>query len=262
MINKKPLVIFILLFLFFPLLVIAESVVDVAAFADAVYLQEKNDSELRAEYDLLLPTLTDPYQIALAHYYMARAYQSFDTVEICIEHNRDMREGKFVSLFSFYNERKNAIKFYERALKIVEQQDETANWLALKADSISQLCLLKSVGYTMFNGLKVEKFSKETLKLDPKNATAQFLIASAKIYPPKVYFGNPPKALELLNAIQLPESPTKPVLFDFALGYAYTYARLGQKNEALLKIKEALAFYPTNCFANAVSIMIENDEIK
>lgn len=253
----------VLVFVVFSLSLVCLTGQDLSSFIDSVYLQEKNDSELRADYELLLPTLTEPYQIATLHYYMARAYQSFDTVEICLDHNRAMRKGKFISLFDFYSERENSVLFYEMALEMVESQVvNEAKWIALKADVISQLCLLKSLGYTMGNGLKVEKFAREALKLDPIDVVAQLLIASSKIYPPPIYFGSPKKALSLLDNLQLPDEITNENKFNIALGYGYTYGRLGRIKEALAQIDVALAVYPTNYFALAVRQMIANKELK
>ena len=238
-------------------------------FIQAVYLQEKDDDGLFKLYNEVKPTLQSSYDKALLDYYMARAYQSFDSVDVAINHNKSMRKGRFVSLFDFYSARKEAIKFYEMALATIEGQlasyskksnltNSYSDLVALKSDCISQLCLLKSLSYTVGNGLSVARLAKEALSINDKNIRAKMLIASSKIYPPKIYGGDPNGGIELLNQISS-DVKNDEDLFNLYSGYGYCYARLENKEKALSYIQKALDIYPTNVFVCALKKMVEED---
>lgn len=245
------------------------SAVSLNEFIKEVYLQQKDDSQLYELYLAVKPNLKTNYDIALLNYYMARAYQSFDTIAVATAHNKAMRKGRFISLFDFYSARKEAIDYYELSLEFIKKEldsytkdvakDENyAQFLALKADSISQLCLLKSLSYTVGNGLSVARFAKEVLSIIPNDNRAKMLIASSKIYPPKIYGGDPQDGIKLLNEISLTDIGDEE-RFNIYSGYGYCYARLGQKTNALSYIQKALDIYPTNIFLLALKKMVQED---
>ena len=81
-----------------------------------------------------------------------------------------------------YEERKNeAASHYSEGISWAEKALETASstearlvsqaWQML-AENISQSCAVRSTSYAMANGLKVEKYSKNALGLDSRNAAA------------------------------------------------------------------------------------------
>lgn len=231
-------------------------------FKDQVYLQEKTDDQLYESYLKLQAELkTDAEKIEL-EYYMARAFQAFDSVEVCTAHNQAMKKGRFLSLFDFYNRRGEAVLHYEKGLALIEPLEKQegglpVSYFCLKTDMISQLCLLKSLGYILANGLSIGKNANKVLAVDPNNVRAQLLIASAKVYPPKIYGGDPNQGIFLLEeALKVP-SLTKEECFNIYSGLGYCYARLAEKEPALQWLDKALAIYPTNIFALSVKKMVE-----
>lgn len=252
------------LFLSSCLLFLASSIFSISLddFKEEVYLQRKTDDELYQYYLTLKEDLkTDLEKIEL-EYYMARAFQSFDTVEICTLHNQAMKRGQFLSLFDYYHRRKEAVNHYERGLSyiaLLEARDGkiSLDLFCLKTDMISQLCLLKNLSYLLMNGLSVGKNAKEVLAVDPKNVRAKLLIASAKVYPPSIYGGDPKMGISLLEEVLQFGKPTKGELFDIYSGLGYCYARLEEKDLAFQWLDKALSLYPTNIFVSSVKKMVE-----
>lgn len=228
-------------------------------FIRDMYLQQKSDSQLKSDYLTLHKSELSVSQAVALEYYMARAYQSFDQVSVAVNHNQRMKEGKFLSLMDFYSAREQAVIHYEKGFALLEplsEKDMEPELLALKADIISQLCLLKSLGYTMVKGPKVKKLARRVLQKDSGNIRAQMLIASARIYPPGVYGGDAKEGIEILDSIQSGDHLSEEERYNISLGYAYCYARLNNQSKSEEYLGEALSIFPSNVFALAVQQMV------
>jgi tetratricopeptide (TPR) repeat protein len=151
------------------------------------------------------------------------------------------------------NERKDeAGACYDRGIEWAEKSLETGDsaegWQILAAN-ISQNCVVKSASWALGNGLKVERYSKNTLKLDSRNVSAKYMIAARWVFAPAP-FHNLKRGIQMMEDI-LKEHETvmqKDDLFNVysAIGYAY----LRQKNNSGAKpwLEKSLEIFPTNKF--------------
>jgi tetratricopeptide (TPR) repeat protein len=194
--------------------------------ADEIFSLYENVSE-KAKTTLIGPSLY--VMLSRCEYMMGRAYQ--------------------------YEERKNeaadryaeGIKWAEKALEI---QASSEAWQML-AENISQSCAVRSVSYAMANGLNVEKYSKNALEIDRKNAAARIMIAARWVYAPWPFYDYR-KGVEMMVVIPQECVYDKDDLFNvyIAIGYAY----LQQKNYSQAKpwLLKCLEVYPTNKYAQTL----------
>ncbi|MDR1949319.1 MAG: tetratricopeptide repeat protein [Spirochaetaceae bacterium] len=159
-----------------------------------------------------------------------------------------------------YEERKDeAAARYEAGMawaeKSLEEGASSEGWRML-AENISQSCAVKSVSYAMANGLKVEKYAKNALDLDPRNSAALYMIAARYVFAPSP-FHNYRRGIRMMEDI-IDQNETimeKDDRFNVysAIGYAY----MQQKNyrEAKPWLEKSLIIYPTNKF---VRIMFDS----
>jgi len=141
----------------------------------------------------------------------------------------------------------NGLEMCEKALK---EQSSAEAW-QMMGENISQLCAVKSTAYAITNGLKVEKYAKNALGIDSKNAAAQIMIAARWVYAPSP-FSNHKRGIEMMSAIPNESNMGKDDTFNvyLAIGYAY----IQQKNFELAQqwIKKSLEIYPTNKYARSL----------
>jgi Tfp pilus assembly protein PilF len=103
----------------------------------------------------------------------------------------------------------------------------------------------------MSNGLKVEKYAKNALEIDSKNAAAQIMIAARWVYAPAP-FHNYKKGLEMMSAIPNESNMEKDDMFNVYLGIGYTYLQQKNKAQARTWITKALEVYPSNKYARSL----------
>ena len=130
------------------------------------------------------------------------------------------------------------------AEKVLETNPSAAAWVAL-AQNLSQNCSLGPWTYTAANGLNVEKFAKNALSYDSRNAAAQFLIAARWVYAPAP-FHNHKKGIEMMNAIIVNGDMGKDDFFNVYSAIGYAYIQQKKHNEARTWLTKALEYYPTN----------------
>jgi tetratricopeptide (TPR) repeat protein len=203
---------------------------------DAVYEQNLGADELaglyrtaRAQAESALPGAARFIALSRCEYMMGRAYQ--------------------------YEERKNeaaaryaeGISWAERALDL---EPSAEGWQML-AENISQSCAVRPVSYAMANGLKVEKYAKNALELNARNAAAQYMLAARWVYAPAP-FHNYRRGIQMMERILTEGDMNRDDLFNVysAIGYAYHQ----QKNfsEARSWFLKSLEVYPTNKFARGL----------
>jgi tetratricopeptide (TPR) repeat protein len=152
-----------------------------------------------------------------------------------------------------YEERKNeAAGRYEAGIEWAEKSLEagfSAEAWRMLAENISQACAVKSVSYAMANGLKVEKYAKNALDLDPRNSAALYMIAARYVFAPSP-FNNYRRGIRMMEDIidqhgAIMEKDDRFNVYS-AIGYAY----MQQKNyrEAKPWLEKSLIIYPTNKF--------------
>jgi tetratricopeptide (TPR) repeat protein len=200
---------------------------------NAVYEQSLNSTETKPLYEAALQK-ADQYSgaerdilKARCEYFMGRVYQ-------------------------YYHEEEAAERHYERAERFAVRSleiKETAQGWEMYAAAVSQLCMLRSPAWVMTHGLNVEKFSRNALRLDTRNAPARFMIASRWVYAPWP-FGDPQKGINMMNGILDGHSDLqKDDLFNIYIALSYANFRVKNPTEAENWRQKALGLFPANKFA-------------
>ena len=139
------------------------------------------------------------------------------------------------------------IKYAERAIEI----QKSAEAYIMLAENISQSCTVRSTAYAMANGLKVERYAKNALEIDSKNAAAKFLIAARWAYAPAP-FNNYRKAIEMLNAIPNESNMDKDDMFNVYSSLGYVYLQQKNSSQARTWLSRSMEIYPTNKYAQSL----------
>lgn len=201
---------------------------------DAVYEQELKSSEIipiyneakkQAEANL---SGKDLYIIlSRCEYMMGRAYQ--------YEEQKD-KAG------SCYD------KGIELAQKSLDIRPSAEGWQML-ADNISQNCAVKSTGYAISNGTKVQTYSENGLKLNPNNAACQYMIAARYVFAPSP-FNNYKKGIQMMEDITKNNDAgmQKDDRFNVYSAIGYAYFQQKKYQDAKPWLQKALEVYPTNKF--------------
>jgi tetratricopeptide (TPR) repeat protein len=145
-----------------------------------------------------------------------------------------------------------AIACYEKGIALAEESiamRPTAAAYEMLSAHYGQACMVKSQGWVMANGLKVEQNAKKALALEPRNAACLYMVASRWAFGPGV-FGNPKRGITELEAIlEGGADLQKDDLFNVYSALGYAYIRLNKNQDALPWIEKSLALYPTNKFS-------------
>jgi len=141
------------------------------------------------------------------------------------------------------------MKFAEKALEI---QKSAEGWQML-AENLSQACSVRSTAFVMTNGLNVEKYSKNAVSINSRNAAARLMIAARWVYAPAP-LNNYKRGLEMLSAIINECDMDKDDLFNVYLGFGYVYTQQKNHDQAEQWLLKALSVYPTNKFAKSLLV--------
>jgi tetratricopeptide (TPR) repeat protein len=149
--------------------------------------------------------------------------------------------------------KRDAARHYEAGMELAQQSldaEASADGWRMLAANLAQACVVKSTAYVIANGLKVERYSKNALALDPDNVAARYLIASRWVFAPAPLHNHKRGIQMMEDIIREGESiMTKDEWFSAwsAIGYAY----IQQKNYEAARpwLEKSLALYPTNKFA-------------
>lgn len=154
--------------------------------------------------------------------------------------------------YQAWDDKGRAISHYEEGLAALEalapERVTSESW-RMTSECISQLCLLKPVGFVVANGPKVSTYAERALAMDPKNAAAQVIIAASKIYPPALLGGNPKRGIDLMQAALSMGTAERDDLFNIYSGIGLAYGKLKNAGEARRWLAMALELYPGNVYA-------------
>jgi tetratricopeptide (TPR) repeat protein len=155
--------------------------------------------------------------------------------------------------YQFEERKEEAAACYEKGIEWAEKSLEagpSAEGWRMLAENISQSCVVRPVSYAMTNGPKVERFSKNALELDPRNAAALYMIASRWVYAPAP-FNNYRRGIRMMEDILKDNEGIMERDDRFNVYSAIAYACMQQKKyqEARPWLEKSLAVYPTNKFA-------------
>jgi tetratricopeptide (TPR) repeat protein len=146
--------------------------------------------------------------------------------------------------------KKEAEAHYEKGREWAKKSlDElaTAEGYQMLAENISQLCVVRTAIWTMANGLDVEKYAKEALKLDPRNAAAQHMIAARYVYAPAP-FHDYNRGITMMMSIENNAILQKDDRFNVYSAIGYAYIQQKKYQEARPWLEKALTVYPSNKF--------------
>jgi tetratricopeptide (TPR) repeat protein len=154
-----------------------------------------------------------------------------------------------------YEERKNeAIVRYDEGIRMAERameiQESAEAWVML-AENLSQSCAVRPASYAMANGLKVERYAKNALAIDSRNAAAQYMIAARWVYAP-VPLHNYNRGIQMLSAIPNESDMEKDDMFNVYSAIGYTYKQRRNNAEAKVWLLKSLEIYPTNKYAQSL----------
>jgi tetratricopeptide (TPR) repeat protein len=137
-----------------------------------------------------------------------------------------------------------ALKTDQRATGQRATDQRAAAWQML-AENLSYLCTVRSTAFMMANGLNVEKYSKNALALNKRNAAAQYMVAARWVYAPSP-FHNYKKGLEMMEAIIAEGDMEKDDRFNVYLSIGYAYVQQKKTIEARPWFIKAQEVYPSN----------------
>jgi tetratricopeptide (TPR) repeat protein len=163
--------------------------------------------------------------LSRCEYMMGRAYQ--------FEERKDEAAARYAE----------GMAWAEKALE-TESSDEA--WQML-AENISQSCAVRSVSYAMANGLKVEKYAKNALALNGRNAAAQYLVAARWVFAPPP-FHHYRRGIEMMSAILTGADLEKDDRFNVYSAIGYAYVQQKKYDEARPWLLKSLEVYPSNQF--------------
>ncbi|MDR2941170.1 MAG: tetratricopeptide repeat protein [Treponema sp.] len=203
---------------------------------DAVYEQELTAGEIFLLYENVSEKAKNslsgaPLYIILSRceYMIGRAYQ--------YEEQKDKAANHYAE----------GIKWAEKALEI---QASAAAWQML-AENISQSCAVRPTSYAMANGLNVEKYSKNALEIDKKNAAARIMLAARWVYAPWPLYDYK-KGIEMMTVIPQECNYDKDDLFNVYLAIGYAYFQQKNYSQAKPWLLKCLEVYPSNKYAKTL----------
>jgi tetratricopeptide (TPR) repeat protein len=167
--------------------------------------------------------------LSRCEYMMGRAYQF------------EERKDEAAALYA------EGIQWAEKAL---EAGAGTEGWQML-AENISQSCAVRSVSYAMTNGLRVERYAKNALKLDARNAAALYMVAARWVFAPAP-FHNYKKGIQMMEEILTQGDMQKDDQFNVYSAIGYAYVQQKKYTEARPWLLKSLEIYPTNKFTRGL----------
>jgi tetratricopeptide (TPR) repeat protein len=237
-------------------------------FRDAVYMQQLDDAALYRMYRITLADLADLalderellFRKSQAAYYMARGVQAPHCVEDVIVQDKDLRRGKFKQMQKSYDNLDEIVGLYEESLALSEAYLEggrDARGVRLYAESLSQLSTLKSLGYLMSHGSKIQPLAEEAVALDSGEIKAHLLLASRFIYSPKTWGGDPDKGIAMLEAVSRMEGLDIEDEHNINIGIGFAHTMAERWEEAVPFFRRALEIYPGNVYAEGMIQLCE-----
>jgi len=151
-------------------------------------------------------------------------------------------------ILQFYEQNKEARVHYLEGMRLAEKAVNAAPsaeaWLS-RAENLSQACSLSTVGYVVAHGLDVEKFARNALAINSRNAGAQYVVAARWVYAPSPW-GNLKKGIEMMKAILENSDMGKDDYFNVYYSIGYAYMQQKKYDEAWSWLLRAQEIYPTN----------------
>jgi hypothetical protein len=204
-----------------------------------------------AVYDYTLPSDVERMAAALLQ---AVPLQPFDD----LDRNLVISRIEYLTAKSLNDsgDKKKAIPHFEAAIEAGKRSmaagEHPAGLMAV-TKPLSELCIIKDVGYLIANGPKIAQNANKVLAMKPGHIGATLALAASKAYPPPVFGGNAQEAVDKATALILNHRDgfEKDELFDIRVCIGTAIAKLDRKEEARLWFTAALELYPHNAYPKA-----------
>jgi hypothetical protein len=206
---------------------------------DAVYAEEISADAVIALYDNVVRGASNDFLLlSRAEYFAGRALQAEGRKKEAVRH---YDQGMVLAWKS--------LKGKEKDLTTATAAAAAGGYLLL-AENISQLCAVNGMSYALFNGLKVETYSREVLKRDSRNAAALYLIAARYVYAPSPFYDYE-RGITMMTAIYEDSAVImdKDDRFNVCSALSFAYMRQKKPSDARRWAEAALGVYPTNKYA-------------
>jgi len=138
----------------------------------------------------------------------------------------------------------------------VEMAPSADAW-ALRARNLAWLGRAGTRTFAISASVNVERFAKNALELDGRNAEAQYLVAAHWIFAPRP-FANLRRGMEMMKAIPENADMDRGDIFNVAMAIGWAHIRQGRHGEARPWILKALEVFPTNGSAAGLLEAAEN----
>lgn len=235
----------------------------IGSFRDAMYMQQIDDAALNRMYRITLADLGDLdlddrellFSKAQAAFYMARGYQALDSVQEVLAQDIYLRKGKFKKMQKSYSNLDDIVALYEESMKLSEAYltgGRDARGVRLYTEALSQTSTLKTLGFLMSNGTKIEPLAEEAVELDPREIKAHLLLASRYIYSPRIWGGAPDKGIAMMEDIIAIGGLDREDEHNVNIGIGFAHTMAERWDEAVSYFRKALAIYPGNIYAKAM----------
>ena len=157
--------------------------------------------------------------------------------------------------FQFEERNNKAAARYEEGMRYAQMaldiQPSAEAW-QMRAENLSQLIAARNSNtFAITHGLNVERWAKNALSLDSRNAAAQIMIASRWIYAPSP-FNNFRRGITMMMAIPQESNMQKDDEFNVYVAIGYAYIQQRRFSDARPWILKSLEIYPTNKFARSL----------
>ncbi len=246
----------------------AEAAELVNAFRDAMYLQQVDDAALNRVYRITLADLGDLglenrellFWKSQSAYYMARGYQALDSVDEVLDQDGDLRKGKFKKLQKSHSNLDGIIALYEESMSLSEAYldgGRDARGVRLYTESLSQLSTLKTLGFLMSNGTKIQPLAQEAVELDPGEIKAHMLLASRYIYSPGIWGGDPDRGIAMMEEIVKLGGLDREDEHNINVGIGFAHTMAKRWSEGLPYFEKAREIYPGNIYTAAMIELCE-----
>jgi tetratricopeptide (TPR) repeat protein len=151
----------------------------------------------------------------------------------------------------YYKKNDEARLHYREGMKLAEKSlgaaPSAAAWVS-RSENLSQDCSIGPWSYTAANGLDVEKFAKNALAIDRRNAAAQYLVAARWVFAPAP-FNNINRGIEMMTDILKNGDMDKDDRFNVNSAIGYAYIQQKKYAEARPWLLKSLEIYPSNKYA-------------
>jgi len=145
------------------------------------------------------------------------------------------------------------LRLAERAVTIAPSAEA---WV-LRGENLAHLIQVSNWTFALANGLDVERFARNALEFDSRNAAAQYLIAARWIFAPRA-FANINRGIGMMEDILHNGDMARDDLFNVTSAIGWGLVQQRNFAAAVPWIQMALEVYPTNRFAAELLQTAEN----